>query len=134
MHHGVNLHEDHHDRALRVFVPKVQAERDTLTVTAFGLSGERIETEVEITESHGPNAMDVGVNGDLMEPTLKAAGDEQVTLSCPASLARAWCPKLPPPVAALARPRWLPSAAHQVRISSRENTTSDRRGGRPRRA
>lgn len=41
--------------------------------------------------------------------------------------------KLPPRVAALARPRWLPSAAHEwVKSSTETNIGRTRRLGRPR--
>lgn len=42
--------------------------------------------------------------------------------------------KLPPRVAALARPRWLPSAAHEWVRSHTGRAAQQRRLGRPRRA
>lgn len=59
---------------------KLRAKDGVLTVTANDLTGGRIESEVEIAAAAG-NDMDVGVNGDLFEPMLKTASEEQVTIS-----------------------------------------------------
>ncbi|MEY9435534.1 DNA polymerase III subunit beta [Bradyrhizobium elkanii] len=59
---------------------RLRAAQGVLTVTAIGLGGEQIESELPIDAEAG-DPMDVGVNGDLFEPMLKTASEQQVTIS-----------------------------------------------------
>lgn len=59
---------------------RLNAAGGVLTVTAAGLGGEQIESELPIEAETG-DPMDVGVNGDLFEPMLKTASEKQVTIS-----------------------------------------------------
>ncbi|MNL33738.1 DNA polymerase III subunit beta [compost metagenome] len=66
--------------AMKLRPMTLRANAAVLTVSAIGLTGEQIDSEVEIAAEVG-DAMDVGINGDLFEPMLKTASEEEVTIS-----------------------------------------------------
>ena len=57
---------------------QIRTDGDVLRITT-SMSGQAIDTDMPILEMQG-GPKEVGINGDLLEPILKAHGDETITL------------------------------------------------------